>query len=230
MLFRCHMTDSFTQFEREFGTLTADLIRRISSEIPNATGDVRRGLIRRAQQELREVQELVTSMDLELREIVASERTKYKNRVTSYKAEAERIERDLRKAEISVDGGMAARDELLRHDELTTSLDQRQAYASSTQRISRTSEKLVEGQRMLQETTEMGANVMVELDRQGKVIEGASNKVHDVDSSLARSMRLLKSMSRRLVQNKVLLFGIIFVLIGIIFLALFFKFFYNSDS
>ncbi|KJE89245.1 hypothetical protein CAOG_00756 [Capsaspora owczarzaki ATCC 30864] len=224
------MTDSFTQFEREFGTLTADLIRRISSEIPNATGDVRRGLIRRAQQELREVQELVTSMDLELREIVASERTKYKNRVTSYKAEAERIERDLRKAEISVDGGMAARDELLRHDELTTSLDQRQAYASSTQRISRTSEKLVEGQRMLQETTEMGANVMVELDRQGKVIEGASNKVHDVDSSLARSMRLLKSMSRRLVQNKVLLFGIIFVLIGIIFLALFFKFFYNSDS
>ncbi|KJE89246.1 hypothetical protein, variant 2 [Capsaspora owczarzaki ATCC 30864] len=169
-------------------------------------------------------------MDLELREIVASERTKYKNRVTSYKAEAERIERDLRKAEISVDGGMAARDELLRHDELTTSLDQRQAYASSTQRISRTSEKLVEGQRMLQETTEMGANVMVELDRQGKVIEGASNKVHDVDSSLARSMRLLKSMSRRLVQNKVLLFGIIFVLIGIIFLALFFKFFYNSDS
>ena len=138
-------------------------------------------------------------MELELRDVVASERTKYKSRVTSYKAESERIERDLRKAEVSVDGGSAARDELLRHDELTTSLDQRQTYASSTQRIARTSDKLVEGQRMLEETTQLGQHTMIELERPGKVIESAGNKVHDVDSSVARSMRLLKGMSRRYV-------------------------------
>lgn len=122
------MTSLFDSYEQEFSTLASEIQRAISQKIPAATGEARQRLVRDAEKDLDDGQDILEQMELELRSMGGSGTSKetLRQRVASYRKQLERLERDLRKAAIALDGGDAAREELLSGhlDDLTTSNDQ----------------------------------------------------------------------------------------------------------
>ena len=74
------------------------------------------------------------------------------------------------------------------------------------------------------ETENIGSNILNDLRSQREQINGARNTLLQADNYVDRSVQTLKTMGRRLTANKFISYGIIAVLILLIFLVLFSKF------
>ena len=66
--------------------------------------------------------------------------------------------------------------------------------------------------------------ILSDLQRQRETILHSRDTLHTVDSHVSRSRQILQSMSRRITQNKLIMWGIILLLLGAIGLVLYAKF------
>ena len=71
---------------------------------------------------------------------------------------------------------------------------------------------------------ELGVQILSDLQRQRETILHSRDTLHTVDSHVSRSRQILQSMSRRITQNKLIMWGIILLLLGAIGLVLYAKF------
>ena len=75
---------------------------------------------------------------------------------------------------------------------------------------------LGDAHRRLEETIEVGAGVMSELDRNRETLQRVRSNVGEVSGTLDTARRLLRGMSRREVQNKIAVAVFALVMLGII--------------
>ena len=66
--------------------------------------------------------------------------------------------------------------------------------------------------------------ILTDLQRQRETILHSRDTLHTVDTHVSRSRQILQSMSRRILQNKVIMWGIILLLLGAIGLVVWAKF------
>ena len=66
--------------------------------------------------------------------------------------------------------------------------------------------------------------ILQDLHRQRETIGHAHDTLHGVDDNISRARRVLASMSRRLLTNKVVMLGIILLLVASIVLVVYYKF------
>ena len=66
--------------------------------------------------------------------------------------------------------------------------------------------------------------ILSDLQRQRETILHSRDTLGAVDTNVSRSRQILQTMSRRLMQNKVIMWGIILLLLGAIGLVLWAKF------
>lgn len=78
--------------------------------------------------------------------------------------------------------------------------------------------------RIAVDTEGVGSQIMMDLRSQRETLENARQTLFQADSYVDKSIRTLKTMSRRLVANKFISYAIIAVLILLILLVLFSKF------
>jgi vesicle transport through interaction with t-SNAREs protein 1 len=71
---------------------------------------------------------------------------------------------------------------------------------------------------------ELGVQILSDLQRQRETILHSRDTLHTVDTHVSRSRQILQSMSRRITQNKLIMWGIILLLLGAIGLVLYAKF------
>ena len=71
---------------------------------------------------------------------------------------------------------------------------------------------------------ELGVQILTDLQRQRETILHSRDTLHTVDTHVSRSRQILQSMSRRILQNKVIMWGIILLLLGAIGLVVWAKF------
>ena len=102
--------------------------------------------------------------------------------------------------------------------------DQRQQLLSNHAVLSRTGDKLRDATRLAIDTEGVGSQIMMDLRSQRETLDNARQTLFQADSYVDKSIRTLKTMSRRLVANKFISYAIIAVLILLILLVLFSKF------
>lgn len=101
---------------------------------------------------------------------------------------------------------------------------QRKQLLNSNSSLERTSERLRDSQRIALETENIGGNILNDLRSQREQITGSRNTLMTADGYVDKSIKTLKSMSRRLTANKFISYAIIAVLILLILLVLASKF------
>ena len=102
------------------------------------------------------------------------------------------------------------------------SIEQRQRLLDTNEKLNRQNEMIMNAQRTVAETEEVGLEITTELARNREKIQSAHGKVKDFSSITDSARRLVSSMSRRDVQQRFILFFIAAVLIIAIVITVYF--------
>eukprot|EP00057_Strongylocentrotus_purpuratus_P024443 XP_011678917.1 PREDICTED: vesicle transport through interaction with t-SNAREs homolog 1B [Strongylocentrotus purpuratus] len=129
-------------------------------------------------------------------------------------------------------GQTSGRDELLSGGMYSAKSDfeahqdtQKNRVIGGIESLNRTSQSLDRTQRIAAETDEIGVGILDELDGQKEQLIRTRERVEDIDDNLSRSKRILNSMARRVITNKLILSGIILVELAILGVVIWWKFF-----
>lgn len=217
-------SELFENFEYEFTTICQRLNRKINAQAPNYTGEQRKSCIRDAEKDIEHAEDLLQEMDMETRSAPPSYRNQLNSKLNDFRSELAKLRRDLD----NLRGGGGGRDELFAggrggQSYQSGAADQRSRLLQGTDRLQATSDRLANAQRIGEESEAIGVGILGELDTQRDTIVRTANKVRDTDANLGKSHRILQTMSRRVMTNKALLLGIIFLLLGILGITIYLK-------
>ncbi len=160
-------------------------------------------------------------MSLEVQNISSSSRGSFNTKLRSYKADIDKSKRQLKEVVENEDrrqlfGGRSVNDDI--------ALSQRQQLLQGNDSLERSSQRLKESQRIANETENIGASILTDLRGQREQIVNSRNTLLEADGYVDKSIRTLKSMTRRMATNKLITYAIIAVLIILILLTIASKF------
>jgi len=207
-------------YEQQYSNLTAEITSKIG-QIPNLSGSEKHTSIGHVDRLMEETRELLEQMDLEAREMAPSQRHKYSTRLSSYKTELTKLEKDLRRSRISFGNQVVAREELL-GDESAQSEDQRQRLLDNSDTLERSGKRLDHGYKTVLETEELGAAMLADLHGQREQVQKSRERLRETNEMLGKSSRVLSGMMRRIIQNRVLLVSLSIALVIIVGVAIYF--------
>jgi vesicle transport through interaction with t-SNAREs protein 1 len=96
--------------------------------------------------------------------------------------------------------------------------------------MEKSTDKLREAYRTAMETETVGAQVMQDLHEQRQTLERSRGRLSKAGAGLARTSRVLKSMGRRALANKLLLWFMIAFLLLMIMMLIYLELFGNSTA
>lgn len=172
-----------------------------------------------------EAREVLDQMTIEVSNLPSNQRSSYNAKIRNYRTELDNLT-------VTYNKLLDAQDkvELFGSNRYTDggvggdTSEQRKQLLSNNSSLERSSQRLHDSQRIAMETENIGSNILNDLRSQREQINGARNTLLQADNYVDRSVQTLKTMGRRLTANKFISYGIIAVLILLIFLVLFSKF------
>uniref|UniRef100_A0A8C4NGH8 Vesicle transport through interaction with t-SNAREs 1A n=2 Tax=Eptatretus burgeri TaxID=7764 RepID=A0A8C4NGH8_EPTBU len=135
------------------------------------------------------------------------------------KKEMDILQKELRQARVAYSDDVLSRTALL-GDETD---DPRAVLLSATDRLENSSRDLERGFCMTTETEAMGRDILGNLSRDRETMQRARERLRETDAGLGQGSRILTSMMRRAMQNKVILIGIGLLAIVVISLIVYFS-------
>ncbi|GAB4829105.1 Vesicle transport v-SNARE 12 [Ancistrocladus abbreviatus] len=229
------MSEVFEGYERQYCDLSANLSRKCSSATLLA-GEEQQQKISEIKAGLDEADILIRKMDLEARSLQPSVKAMLLAKLREYKSDLNKLKREVKRIS-SGTHDQAAREELLEagisdaHKELfdhctkvilQASSDQRERVAVSTERLNQSSERIRDSRRTVLETEQLGVSILEDLHQQRETLLHSHNKLHEADSAIDKSKKILTAMSRRISKNKWIVGGFIAALtLAILFILIF---------
>lgn len=214
------MTAIFESYEQQFSSLTSEISSRLGT-VSSLYGVDKKTVISSIERQLDEAQELLEQMDLEVRDMPSSERGKLMSRVKGYQSEYTNLEAQLKKHKTSAKDAARMREELLDYDDTTTT-DQRTRLLDNTERLERSTRRLEAGYRIAVETEKIGQGVIDNLHRDREAISRTRSRLREGDDHLGKSSRILNSMTRRIIQNRLITFGVVIFMLIVIIIVIYF--------
>jgi vesicle transport through interaction with t-SNAREs protein 1 len=101
--------------------------------------------------------------------------------------------------------------------------DDRARLLRSTEEVQRSGGRIREAIRVAEDTEEIGRNVLIDLERQRNTIDSANHHMEETNTNISRARRILTSMARRIVADKILAMAIIAILIGAIVMIVYYQ-------
>jgi vesicle transport through interaction with t-SNAREs protein 1 len=101
--------------------------------------------------------------------------------------------------------------------------------AQATDALGRQNETLENARRAMADTEDVALEITEELGRNREKIASARDKVGDVSGMTNQARRLVQSMSKRETQQKIMMYGFAFVLLGSIVLVVYYMGMGKSD-
>ncbi|KAK9366069.1 vesicle transport v-SNARE protein N-terminus-domain-containing protein [Lipomyces kononenkoae] len=212
-------SELFASYEADFRLAYAEITQKID-QVPELAAEPRKASIRAAERAIDEADEIIGQMAIELQNISSGSRAKLNTRLRGYRADLDKVKRELKKASEQADrtelfgaraaqsGGAVSTDDI--------SQDQRQQLLSGTDRLESSSQRLRDSQRLANETEAIGAGILTDLRGQREQIVNSRNVLMEADTYVDKSMRTLRGMARRMVTNRLITIGIVVLLIIII--------------
>ncbi|KAI9003381.1 vesicle transport v-SNARE protein N-terminus-domain-containing protein [Hyaloraphidium curvatum] len=217
----------FETYEREFNSLTAEVEAKIADAVPKAAGEAKKVLLNQTERDIDEAEEIIAQMEMELLSLPAAGRAKLQPRVKNYKAQLDKLKRDLKTTLSNAEreallGGKGGRGDL---DAEVAAQDQRTRLLAGTDRLNNASRRLEDAHRIAIETENVGVETLGTLQQQREQILRTRDTLSTADSFIASSQRVLKGMQRRMATNKLITAAIIIVLVAMILLIIWLRFF-----
>ncbi|XP_062518378.1 vesicle transport through interaction with t-SNAREs homolog 1A-like [Corticium candelabrum] len=207
--------------EQNFASLTAEITAK-TGRIPKLSGSEKRQVTEEIERHVAEANELIDQIDIEIQSLPHSARQKASSRVKSYRKDIATAEKELRRAQVALYDYEQGRDELMGPDDPHYSEDQRTKLLDNTEKLDRSSRRLDEGYKIALETQEIGNEIMDNLSRDRETITRARERLRDTDTNLSKSGQLLRTILRRMIQNKIIIAIICIVLVAVIITGIYF--------
>jgi len=221
------MSDLFESYEEEFSELKLQIEQR-TRNIPTLDGANRRSEVQLAESELKDLDQMLRTMNLSAR---SNPKVIYK--VKNYEQEVVKLRSALRKANMEV-GVSSDRKELfsgIRTDEvMASSMGQRERLINANDRLEKSSFELEETQRVALDTMDVGVQILTDLDEHTQKMRKMKDDLSEIDDSLGKAKRIMKSMARRAIANKMILVIIALVLVAAIGIVIYVKWFTGSST
>ncbi|KAH8868659.1 Vesicle transport through interaction with t-SNAREs 1A isoform 2 [Schistosoma japonicum] len=215
----------FESYEKQYGNLTSDITFKLG-KIPQLNGSERTKEVRDVSALFDETRDLIDQMSLEVQEMRHDIRPKFQNRLECYRKELEKLTTEFKRPRYAArrpenrNLGISDDEDTL-HEEVLFDTDMRAQLLSNTERISRTTTKLEDGVRIALETEEVGGHILQDLSEQREKLQRSRDRLRQADSDLKKSSRVLSVMTRRILQNKLLLIAVIFIMVLIFLLTIY---------
>ncbi|SCU80301.1 LADA_0B06348g1_1 [Lachancea dasiensis] len=221
------MSTLLSNYEAEFKT-TLQQAKALVQVAPSRPASQRNATLKEIEQQQDELLDLIDQIEIEVNNgaLEASSRSSFKSKLREYRKQV------LNEVKLPLQELMDARNRDLLFegapgnggDPSHANSEQRQQLLSNHNVLSRTGDRLRDATRTATDTENVGSQIMMDLRAQRETLENARQTLFQADSYVDKSMRTLKTMSRRLVANKFISYAIIAVLIVLILLVLFAKF------
>lgn len=209
------MTSLIESYEQQYSNLSAEITVTIG-KIGSTIGGEKQANIRHVDKLFDELSELLEQMELEIKDLPAKDKQKYRTRLASYKSENKKLQEDLKRAKL----GLNAREELL-GEEGNDSEDQRARLLDNTEKLERGSRRLQDGYRVIMETEQVGAQILTDLSDQRETIQKSRKRLEETNTALGKSSRVLSGMAKRIIQNRILLVFVILIILFVIVMAIY---------
>lgn len=208
------MTSRFQSYASDIDLLKSD----IESKLATLAQTLESALESDIQALLDEANDILDAMELEIQSLPTVDRAPYNTQVRATRAQLAQHKAALNDAKYNNDRSN------LFGSESDADYSQRQTLLSTNATIERSTQRLHDATRTALESENVGSSILSNLRTQRDQIINARDTLSDADTYVDRSLRTLGTMSRRLVQNKVLTYGIIALLVLLILLTLYSKF------
>ena len=84
--------------------------------------------------------------------------------------------------------------------------------------MGRMNKNLENGYRIVLESEETGKNILSDLFSQREQMERSRDRLREINSNLGKSSRIVTAMTRKILQNKIILFGFcVFLIVFVLF-------------
>ncbi|KAG8560453.1 hypothetical protein GDO81_014986 [Engystomops pustulosus] len=165
-------------------------------------------------------------MDVELKSAPRS----FQNQMTSKMRTYRKVLTDLQREARNTNGGFTAGDSrrdfyTVENEHRATLNPQRSLLLQGHESLNRTTDSIARSHRMAAETDAIGQNIVEELGGQREQLERTKDRLINTGENLSRSRKILRSMSRKIVTNKLLLSVIIILELAILGGVVYYKFF-----
>lgn len=218
------MSTLLSSYESDY-RLTFDEARSKLQAAPAQQISERNLTLKQVEQQQEELVDLIDQMEIEVNGAISNgqDRANYKAKLRGYRKQVQNdLRQPLQQLIDSTDRDLLFGEQNHQFDHLDD--DQRQQLLSNHAILQGTGDRLRDATRIATETEGIGSGIMNDLRSQRETLENARQTLFTADSYVDKSIRTLKTMSRRLVANKFISYAIIAVLILLILLVLFSKF------
>ena len=181
--------------------------KSVSDELKNDINSIKSGdndIIRKAENTIIQLNDLIKQMNVEVRSSDTTTRKPLFDRVQQYQRDLSSYKSDLERAK-----EVSQRSQLIGDK----SAGQRQRLLDTNDKINRQNTSILLAQRSVNETAEIGLEINNELVRNREKIVAAQEKTRDFIGLTDSARRLLSSMQRRDVRQKMILVFVAVVLI-----------------
>nr|XP_060618410.1 vesicle transport through interaction with t-SNAREs homolog 1B [Anolis sagrei ordinatus] len=186
-------------------------------------------LIREFDEKQREAHETLREMEDELRYAPVSFNNQMMAKIRTYKRELATFQRKMKSIDLGVTSGACGDPKFgvfsTENEQSTQVQSQRVLLLQGTDSLNRASQSIERSHQIAAETDQIGSEIIEELGEQREQLERTKGRLVNTSENLSRSRKILRSMSRRLMTNKLLLSVIIILELAILGGVVYYKFF-----
>ena len=222
-------SERFETLDEDVQVLLDVLQRKLKNRLPLCSGESRKELIAETERGIDEAQQAIFHMEAEARAAPGSYRLEMMTRVKNHREAVNRLSQTLKAA--SKNDPTGTRQSLFENQSSSAYahnrvIDEamRATVRQGTEILERTSQSLYRSTQVAIETEEVGTGVIQELGQQREALTRTRDRLTDTDTELTRSRRILQSMQRVGLTNKLVLIAIILLEIAILAGLIYYKF------
>uniref|UniRef100_A0A8D0CLP1 Vesicle transport through interaction with t-SNAREs 1B n=1 Tax=Scleropages formosus TaxID=113540 RepID=A0A8D0CLP1_SCLFO len=175
----------------------------------------------------REAEEMLREMDEALLDVPAAFRNPMSSKLRCYRRDIIKLQRDMKSYDLS--SGFSGWLKEGQHGAYTSHRlqSQRVLLLLGTESLHHATQSIKRSQHIAAESEHIGSDIVEELGEQREQLDRTRDRLIQTGEDLSRSRRIMRSISRRVMTNKMLLSLIILMEIGILGAVVYLKFFHK---
>ncbi|GAM28781.1 hypothetical protein SAMD00019534_119570 [Acytostelium subglobosum LB1] len=213
--------DEFDRIEQNYNHVCSTINRRIK-QLPNFTGERKKVAIREAEQDINEAIQYIN--DMERNSQTHPQRVKVQQKIKQYQTDVQRFKREVQQASTTSTNDNYNNNGIINgfsnapEDYQSQYENQRQHLLGGYETVNQSGDRLMRAHQVSAENEIIGESILMDMSRQGQQLRGMKGKLEETDDNIKTARKVISSMARRVVTNKVILTFIILLLLGIIIL------------
>ncbi|XP_061553284.1 vesicle transport through interaction with t-SNAREs homolog 1B isoform X3 [Phycodurus eques] len=217
-------SEEFEKLHEIYRSLYEEL-KLMPQRLLRSNGEEKKSLLRAFEERKVEAEEILQGMEVELRDAPPSYRNPMRTKLHLYHRDLAKLQRDAKTSAPPLSDGSQGGIYSSQNQQSTRLQSQRALLLQGTESLHNASESIDRSQRLAAETEHIGTDIIEELGEQREQLDRTRDRLVNTGENLSRTRKILRSMSRRLMTNKLLLAVIILMELAILGAVVYLKFF-----